>query len=93
MKVSEVQAGSEFPRTDEDTEITSKSGVNGLQKNKPFDFFFLMMSPNSQLAFVSAAISSVYLQTWINTHTHTHQPGQYLKASLKLEVSLKKLNA
>lgn len=39
MKVSEVQAGSEFPRTDEDTEITSKSGVNGLQKNKPFDFF------------------------------------------------------
>lgn len=28
MKVSEVQAGSEFPRTDEDTKITSKSGVN-----------------------------------------------------------------
>lgn len=45
MKVSEVQAGSEFPRTDEDTKITSKSGVNGLQKNKPFDFFFFCDEP------------------------------------------------
>lgn len=39
MKVNEVQAGSEWPRTDEDTEVTSKSGADGLQKKKPFDFF------------------------------------------------------
>lgn len=41
MKVNEVQAGSEWPRTDEDTEVTSKSGADGLQKKKPFDFFKL----------------------------------------------------
>lgn len=36
MKVNEVQAGSELPRTDEDTEVTSKSDADGLLKKKTF---------------------------------------------------------
>lgn len=60
MKVNEVQAGSELPRTDEDTEVTSKSDAHGLLKKKPFDLF-KHQGP-------AGSLFQLHPHTWINTH-------------------------
>lgn len=60
MKVNEVQAGSELPRTDEDTEVTSKSDANGLLKKKPFDFL-KRRGP-------AGSLFQLHPHTWINIH-------------------------